>query len=631
MSFELQESVSQLNVSCSTFKDRVHEIVASHKRNRRTLQCHLQLLELLELPQLVESCARNGLLDEAIELSAFVKSLERRHILTHEVKSSEVADGRDAQPLGRQNVIQTIVKDVNESLRSLRIQLLQLLSDNVSMAKQIHVLAILRKLDTIISDSSMAESAELRRMMDYLEARTQWLSRSQLDSSSAFSNKLPSLDNANDFTKTTTAGPYGQAMQLLESRRTSLYTVVTQFRALFNMQLLEADTLLRAWTTRQINAVVTQLRQLLGQIDDGSAIRALLEQSVFFAKRLATEGVDFTNIVVAVFRDNLLDRMRRDTSAALQQYKHVMQYERLQVGSENQMVPLYVPASTVSVGNDGDNILSDHMRQESFGDLKCPLQILSFPPLCLLLNAFLSTLNMLRACPLGLVYDDCCSLITSALSDIITHLVDHSSDLQSRGAKYLNDPLSSSSANQSSRGKATKKQTSESLRPCHLNMLYAETLCFDFIPHVLFCLEVVFGRCSRDHLHTYEALLQSSRNPTSASASGEHKHAIVDKKTLDRVFGGDFAPIGSVVAQLWQRIVENKLLSSDPLATTPLPSLPPVLPAAVSTVASAAATQPNAASVVASSVATSAEPVITQDIPTTGDISGAEIEISDAT
>ena len=45
----------------------------------------MQLIELLEIPQLVDACARNGFHEEALELANFVNGLESRHLLATEM------------------------------------------------------------------------------------------------------------------------------------------------------------------------------------------------------------------------------------------------------------------------------------------------------------------------------------------------------------------------------------------------------------------------------------------------------------------------------------------------------------------------------------------------------------------
>lgn len=499
-----QDDMSQLSATCSDFRDKVMTFVNSHKRNRKTLQHHMQLIELLEVPQLVDACARNGFFDEALELAHFVNGLERRHLLANEGKST------DNSPRIGNNVVQSIVDDVYKILLSLRVQLLQLLCEESSLPKELQILGILRKLDTLLIDRRLSlerhendivsslndeqrdlmrknvlKSAETRLQMDFLEARTIWLQKVTERTLHLSSNPTIISSETNEEGKINineqlkVLGPYGRLLEVLELYRTAWFSIITQFQALFSDQresTHSSNEILSVWVTKQIQLLIDYMNIYLPFIEDGGSLRSIIEQTSFFASRMREVGCDFLNLVIPLFSHTVIFRVSSEWETAVSQFKIILLTERINIDNDDlsreQVVPLYLSLDeSISI----DEISGIKVMKKNYDEIAAPNILLEFPPLAFVLNSILSGLNFLRECPLLTINSRLYNLLHNVILQLVDFIVENKKELSQKSLKY-------SDSSKSSNGK----------KKIALDNMYAELFCQELLPHILMCFDSIY-------------------------------------------------------------------------------------------------------------------------------------------
>jgi hypothetical protein len=468
----------------------------------------MQLVELLEIPQLVDACSRNGFYDEAMELAIFVNSLERKHVLASEVRvgSSSSKTG------GGYGVVQGIVDDVHVTLVDLRRQLLIQLSEESSLPKLLQILGVLRKLDSVLIDrqlegekhssfssvlssdksfgvirENLMKRIETTLQMNFLEARSVWMERTIRDvllgrsSRGRASHGVSDREVSNTSTSAgnTVLGPYGRGIELLEACRSSWFSVVTQYNALFAESVGEysSKSLLSCWLENQLQGFEVELKELLVKIDEGPSVRSLIEQCYSFSDRMSQVGCDFSNRIDLIFEDVVFSRIGNTWRSCLSSFKHMVEMEKCMVEVEDglveQMMPLYLQQDSGN-GNEESSATSSQTSLSS--------ALMSYPPLAYLMNSFLTGMNFLRDCPLLSLRDALLTLIEDIFRDLCHFLVMSSDGIRRKGHKFANN-------------ESTSYQEVGTHSDERMDQVYALKLIDEVIPYSLECFRLIFNAC----------------------------------------------------------------------------------------------------------------------------------------
>ena len=160
-------------------------LAEKHKMRRRTLLQHSSLLELLEMPSLMDACVRGHLYEEGLSIASFANTLESKHL-----GESNIVDGTDNATSNDNPIVANVVKEVRKREIDLRRHLLHRLRSDVTMPQCLEVVTALRRLNGVelerlsrgnatgmnnVDLEKVHEAMEWRLQVNFLEARDVWL------------------------------------------------------------------------------------------------------------------------------------------------------------------------------------------------------------------------------------------------------------------------------------------------------------------------------------------------------------------------------------------------------------------------------------------------------------------------
>ena len=224
-------------------------LTEQHRVRRRTLLQHETLLQLFELPVLMDACVRSEMYEESLQIASFCQDTLRRRHANDDV------------------VMRSVVDQIEHRQADLRSTLFQKLKGQLSMPECLAVVTALRRLNAIELEASQNLEAahtarEYQLAVDFLQARNVWVGGEQ--------QHMTLLDT-------------------IERHRTRIFEVATQFQAMFQGNV---GSVLKLWMTRRVQQFLHLLEYELPK--HPNVMRDALDASVFFAVSLGRLGADFS-------------------------------------------------------------------------------------------------------------------------------------------------------------------------------------------------------------------------------------------------------------------------------------------------------------------------------------------------
>lgn len=351
-----------LGSECRSFMQEAQKISGRRAANSLTLHKHPQILEVLEIPQVMDTCVRANYWEEALELAQYVSKLQRR--------------------LGHIPVIQSIAVEIESQRQLLLEQLLDQLHTQLSLPQCLKVVGYLRRLGAFTE-------TELR--IKFLLSRNSWL-----DSLLA---GIPKDD------------PYQHITKVMELSRVHLFDVVTQYRAVFSDDApgpmhpsapagqaareeipTNLPALFYSWISTRVQDFIFTLESDLER-GVGGRLDSVLAQCMYFGLSFGRVGADFRSLVCPAFERAALtsftNHLEPASARILTEISSDDFLPSVHLGSHSALFAHHVTSGDVPSSESRENVTSSTQP---------PVALMDWNGLAVYSNSLLAGFNDVRLC-----------------------------------------------------------------------------------------------------------------------------------------------------------------------------------------------------------------------------------------
>jgi len=380
----LETGLPSLSKACEQFCNTAVEITSQRAATQNTLDHHTKLMDILEIPELMETYVRSELYDEALQLETFAQSLQKKH---------------PDIPL-----ILSIAADVEKSREMMINQLHHKLRESMALPGCLRAISHLRRM-------GLYNETQLR--ITFLKSRDSWLH-----------TVINSVPNTNAYT---------YLNKMIDSCRVHIFDIITQYRAIFPDDNLsgsggsEKDSgvaILHSWLTEKISEFIEKLTMYLPGVNEGALVGNILEQSMYYATSLARVGLDFRGLLGPIFEQavfSLFSTSLQNTTLRFTQ----------NLKAQKWTAPPKAIAAAMMTG----------FENEANSKLAPPMVLMDYPPLAVLVNGILTAFNELRSCALHSLRESVCGVVTEVVANASLAISDLNKQVSDFPSCALSFPL----------------------------------------------------------------------------------------------------------------------------------------------------------------------------------------------
>ncbi|KAH8553492.1 Dor1-like family-domain-containing protein [Umbelopsis sp. PMI_123] len=379
---KMEDQLNNLSNSLPDFEQLAREFTLEAKvlteerqKTEKVLEDLDVLVDIFEIPQLMDTCVRNGYYSEAMDLTAHVSLLLMRY--------------------NNIPIIQTIHEKVQRSSDMMLIQLISLLRGPIKLPAAMNVIGYLRQMSSFETENEL-RILFLRCRSDYLNQRIEHVKKvSAIESEGKTDWQRLGRDS------------FEYVKQYIDVIREQVFEIITQYSSMFSeklygtqedltqtgtTELLTAGAALSDYVTFVLEDMRRTIEEHLVNIKDISQLSSLLTQLMYCGMSLGRVGLDFRSLFAMRFQDAMLKLTQRLIDDAKKGFLDAINKAK----TEN--IPPSQWMATKASSKQPEQSPERQNRQQIAS------QLIEYPVIAVFTNAILTLFNELRLlAPIALV------------------------------------------------------------------------------------------------------------------------------------------------------------------------------------------------------------------------------------